>query len=478
MAIIKAVSSRAPIGTILDYVTRKEKVLDKLVSGVGCAPDTVKEEMQSTKELYGKSGGRTYKHFVQSFAPGEEISSAQAHEIAVDLASNSKMLQGYEVLIATHQDKNHIHSHFIVNSVSFENGRKFQMSSKDLQHLKDQSDELCKQRGLSVCAKGRDFAGEERQSIVAWTKEKYQYLKALFEEDNAKSYMCNIKTAIERTLEEATSIEGYKNRLAKQGITVKWEESRKHITYIDSEGRKVRDTNLKKTFNLSADKETLLRSFERNNDIKGSPSLLEEKLLVAKYKLKTEIETHAVISQKIQEERGLVDVLKNKFHMAQTSLDNLQEDIHNWTKEKKECSSILFGKKFELQGKIDHAQTLIESIRVDRDEFMSRYDIQSYEDIKSRDMELSRIEHIGDKLDESIRNGRTSIKDFMQEYRNTSDDLETLFSDKGAIDSAREELQKMYGSEFSEERLQRIATELREETRIELTQGLSVEKTI
>ena len=67
MAVIKAVSSKAGIGQALDYVTKEEKTEDKLVSGLHCEPDTVKDEMQATKELWGKTGGRTYKHFVQSY---------------------------------------------------------------------------------------------------------------------------------------------------------------------------------------------------------------------------------------------------------------------------------------------------------------------------------------------------------------------------------------------------------------------------
>lgn len=67
MAVIKAVSSKAGIGQALDYVTKEEKTEDKLVSGLHCEPDTVKDEMQATKELWGKTGGRTYKHFVHSY---------------------------------------------------------------------------------------------------------------------------------------------------------------------------------------------------------------------------------------------------------------------------------------------------------------------------------------------------------------------------------------------------------------------------
>lgn len=92
MAVIKAVSSKAGIGHAIDYVTKKEKTEEKLVSGLHCEPETVKEEMQATKELWGKTDGRTYKHYVQSYHEDEEITPEQAHKNAVELAEHTKAL--------------------------------------------------------------------------------------------------------------------------------------------------------------------------------------------------------------------------------------------------------------------------------------------------------------------------------------------------------------------------------------------------
>ena len=155
MAVIKAVSSKAGIGQApvsythldvykrqgqaLDYVTKEEKTEDKLVSGLHCEPDTVKDEMQATKELWGKTGGRTYKHFVHSYHEDEHITPEQAHKNAIELAKGTEAWKGHEVLIATHIDRGHIHTHFIVNSVNYENGHKLQWSKADLQNLKDLS---------------------------------------------------------------------------------------------------------------------------------------------------------------------------------------------------------------------------------------------------------------------------------------------------------------------------------------------------
>ena len=177
MAVIKAVSSKVSIGQALDYVMKQEKTESKLITGLSCEAETVKEEMQATKELWGKLDGRTYKHFVHSYHKSEQITPEQAHRNAIELAKDTKSWDGYEVLIATHTDRGHIHSHIIVNSVSYENGHKLQWSKADLQDLKDRCNEQSRQQGLHVPEKGKTFYGEEREDTVAWNKETYRRLK-------------------------------------------------------------------------------------------------------------------------------------------------------------------------------------------------------------------------------------------------------------------------------------------------------------
>ena len=108
MAVIKAVSSHAGINRALDYVIKNEKTERTLLDGFNCNPDTVRQEMAITKQLYHKTRGRTYKHFVQSFAPDEEITPEMANEIARELAERLPIFHGFEVLIATHKDRRHI----------------------------------------------------------------------------------------------------------------------------------------------------------------------------------------------------------------------------------------------------------------------------------------------------------------------------------------------------------------------------------
>ena len=191
---------------------QEEKTEKKLLSGLNCVPDTVKDEMRVTKFLWDKDGGRTYKHFVQSFAPGEKIDSAQAHQIACQLAASRPEWQDFEVLIATHEDKAHIHTHFVVNSVSYVDGHKLQQSKAELQAMKDYSDQLCAKYGLHITEKGKTFDGQEREETAVFSKDTYQLLQKA-EQGEVKSYVQDIALAILDCREQATNRTDFVQRM-------------------------------------------------------------------------------------------------------------------------------------------------------------------------------------------------------------------------------------------------------------------------
>ena len=270
MAVIKAVSSKAGIGHAIDYVTKKEKTEEKLVSGLHCEPETVKEEMQATKELWGKTDGRTYKHYVQSYHEDEKITPEQAHKNAVELAEHTKAWKGHEVLIATHIDKGHIHTHFIVNSVNYEDGHKLQWSKYDLKDLKERCNEQSREQGLHVPEKGKTFAGEVREETVAWSKDTYQLLKQA-EQGKVKSYVQDIALAVLDCKETATSRENFIRMMNERGYGVDWQDSHKYITFTDLKRQeqgekqcKIRNNKLEKYYNMDFGKESLEHEFEGN----------------------------------------------------------------------------------------------------------------------------------------------------------------------------------------------------------------------
>ncbi len=271
MAIIKAVSSKSPIKTAITYVSQKEKTEQKLLSGYNLSSiETSYEEMQVTKLLWNKTDGRTYKHYVQSFAPDEEITPEQAHAIANEFVESCPQFKGFEVLIATHQDREHIHTHFILNSVSFEDGHKFQQKSTELQEMKDLSDKICLENGLSLTKKGRTFDGKEREETTAYKKEQYRFLQRA-EQGEVKSYVQDIALAVMECREQAQSREQFIDIMNANGYGVIWTDNRKYITFTDIARQKhgekqckIRNIKLEKYYHIDFSKEGLEREFADN----------------------------------------------------------------------------------------------------------------------------------------------------------------------------------------------------------------------
>lgn len=261
MAVIKAVNSRASIGKAINYVTKDEKTEDKLITGKDCDPFHAIEDMKTTKELYGKTGGREYKHYVQSFAEGENVSPELAHKIANQWAE--KEFKGYECLVSTHIDKGHIHSHIIVNSVNFETGEKFRQSKKWLEIAKEHSDKLCLEHGLSITEKGKTFDGQQREDMTAWSKDKYNLLEKA-DQGKVKSYVLDCAKAVMDSKELATSKEDFVRLMAEKGYKTDYQDNHKYVTFTDIEGQKVRNSNLEKTFHIPFGKEQLEHEFTEN----------------------------------------------------------------------------------------------------------------------------------------------------------------------------------------------------------------------
>ena len=172
MAVTSLWAVRGNLGGVLDYAANPEKTdltnllryatqqrkttvqaegapVRQLVTGIHCSPATARQEMRAVKKRFGKERGVIAYHGYQSFAPGE-CTPELAHEIGVKLA---RQLWGdrYQVLVATHLDgENHLHSHFVINTVSFVDGKKFYRSGQDYRAMREASDALCREYGLSV----------------------------------------------------------------------------------------------------------------------------------------------------------------------------------------------------------------------------------------------------------------------------------------------------------------------------------------
>ena len=138
------------LNTVMNYVSRDEATQKQLhITGVNCTSKDALQKMMSTKLEFGKLDGETAYHGYQSFKEGE-VTPTTANQIGWQLA-NELWGDRHEVLIATHIDKeNHIHNHFLVNNVSFVDGIKYRRTKKDYQKMREVSDRLCREHGLSV----------------------------------------------------------------------------------------------------------------------------------------------------------------------------------------------------------------------------------------------------------------------------------------------------------------------------------------
>ena len=244
MAIIKAVNSKSSIGRAINYISKKEKTEEKLISGIDCNPLTAIDEMKATKELYDKKDGRQYSHFIQSFNPKDTLSPEKAHEIGKEFIKNNNKFKGHEILLATHKDKDHIHNHFIINSVNYESGRKFHTTKYEYQEMKEKSNQLSKKHGLIVPEKSN-----EKGKVTSFNQNKYRVMERHFN-GTARSYVIETALAVKKAQEEAISKKEFIKEMENQGYSTNWTDTRKHVTFINQEtGKRVRLANLEKTFN-------------------------------------------------------------------------------------------------------------------------------------------------------------------------------------------------------------------------------------
>ena len=174
---------------IKDYNFKQEKIC--YVSCLNCDEDNPYDDMEFTKERFRKKDGVLAYHGYQSFKEGE-VTPDIAHEIGVKFAE--EMFKDYEVVVATHQNTNHIHNHFIINSVSFKSGKKYNNNLTNISKIRHISDSLCSEYGLSVLDEDRFYKRTYTKSIS-----NDEYYKTLKEDlDNVISYSLTLKQLFER----------------------------------------------------------------------------------------------------------------------------------------------------------------------------------------------------------------------------------------------------------------------------------------
>ena len=270
MAVNKTINKRTnthgAMRNCIEYVLRQDKTSELLtyITGPYCHNeinyDLVYRTFLEEKKMWNKDTGRMYAHNIISWHKDEQITPEQAFEFGKEFAEN--WFSGFQTLVAVHKDKDHIHCHLVTNSVSYEDGRKLHNTRKDLERMKQLTNQMCRERGLTVAEKGKHFDGSqiEKGEVIAWSKDKYN----LFRQQVKDSFVADCAMAVLKALENCISKEKFIEKMKQFGWNVNWTEKRKHITFQNQDGKKVRDSNLSKTFHLDISKEGLENEFDGN----------------------------------------------------------------------------------------------------------------------------------------------------------------------------------------------------------------------
>ena len=227
----RGTQSRAAMRGVMLYVMQEKKTTwegEPLISGINCQPQSVYDDFLNTKLLYHKDGGVMFYHMVQSFPKGAAVDPRQAHEAARRLAG---YFEGCEVLVCTHVDREHIHSHCVINSVNFDTGKKLHMAKEQLQELMRRNDMICQEMGLPV------FEAARQQARGMSGAEYHTALKG-------QSWKLRLMNTIDECMKYAADKDAFVSLMASEGYAVCWESSRKYITYTTPDGMKYRDNKL------------------------------------------------------------------------------------------------------------------------------------------------------------------------------------------------------------------------------------------
>ena len=227
----RGTQSRAAMRGVMLYVMQEKKNLwegEPLVSGINCQPQSAYDDFINTKLLHHKDSGTMFYHMVQSFPKGAAVDPRQAHEAARRLA---EYFEGCEVLVCTHVDREHIHSHCVINSVNFETGKKLHMAKEQLQELMRRNDAICQEMGLPVfdtpIQQARGMSGAEYHTAL-----------------KGQSWKLRLMNTIDECMKYAADRDAFVSLMASEGYAVRWEGTRKYITYTTPDGMRCRDSKL------------------------------------------------------------------------------------------------------------------------------------------------------------------------------------------------------------------------------------------
>ena len=206
MAVTKIKPIKSTLKKALDYIQNPDKTDGKmLVSSFGCSPETADIEFEFTIAQALERGNNLAHHLIQSFEPGE-VDYQKAHEIGKQLAD--AVTKGkYEYVLTTHIDKGHVHNHIIFCSVNFVDYHKYNSNERSYYGIRNMSDRLCRENGLSVIAPQKGGKGKSYAEYIA--------------EKTGTSWKGKLKIAVDALIPQVSSFEELLSRLQAAGYEIK-----------------------------------------------------------------------------------------------------------------------------------------------------------------------------------------------------------------------------------------------------------------
>ena len=225
---------------------------------LNCANDSVEGLVQQfyvVRMAYNKNDNILSHHYVQSFSPNEKVTLEIAHQIGVELAE--KVAPGFQVIVSTHVDKDHLHNHIIINSVSMETGMKWKAGLKTRMNMRSESDKLCRQHGLTVIQKQSGLRGIDQATQKLAEK--------------GKSWKVELCRALDEAVKQCSRKKEFIAFMKRKGFEIPRYTDR-HITFQKiGETKKIRADTLAEQFGDYYTKENM----ERLMGFYGIPKPLE-----------------------------------------------------------------------------------------------------------------------------------------------------------------------------------------------------------
>lgn len=325
------------VNRAIKYITKDEKTSKHLITGINCSPETAFDEMMITKRMYNKENGRQFVHFVHSFHEREKITPEIAHEISMKFIENEKF-KGFQLLAATHTNEDHLHTHFVLNTVNIDTGKKWQLSTQEMKELIKYSNEICEEYGLKHSFPNIQDNSYNKYRLESKNTGEYR------SREKGRSWKHELLLAVNECKKISKSKEEFIKNMEELNYKVRWEDSRKYITFTTPNGKLCRNSKLENPDGYT--KEALEKVFSINQqiydlskektkkDIGKSDDIQEKNKYSWKYPLYVSIKEGIKVSTNREE---FLEYMNNAGY--QVRWEDSRKDITFTTSEGKKCNS-------------------------------------------------------------------------------------------------------------------------------------------